>query len=431
MKLDQVLICHGVHDMNIPTALSLITLLISGSSLPASSQTDQDERDESMTMPLNSPRSQMPPQVGCTTVNTVITLASPSIAQLAGIEYAQIGMSDLRQEIKRNAEVVYNANKYARLSSRASGVIIEVHKELGERVKKGEVIATVDSMALGSAKADLLQSSELLALWEVNAQREQSLMDKGVSTERALLETKTRWVEAKIAVSRAKQQLRNFGLSDEDIVRVAEENDTGSVLLITAPFQGTIVERSAVIGEVVDEKDMLFAIADTGVMWAMIDLTERDLASVRKGQDVTFRIDGIPNRAFPGRVTWISTQLDKKTRTIKARTELDNGDEILKAFMFGQATISSGADGQALTIPKSAVQWDGSCNIAFVRILEDGTEFQPVQLTLGFDAGERYEVLSGLVGGESVVTGGSFVLKNELLKDSMGAGCCEVGHLSE
>lgn len=421
--------------MNLITPIAVVALLIGAESAiapaQAAPQPSSVSGSSSTTMTESPRRSQRLPEVGCTTVNTVISLASPAIARTAGFEYAQIGTSDLSQEIERNAEIVYNANQYARLSSRAPGVIVEVHKDLGDRIKKGEVIATVESMTLGSAKADLLQSSELLALWKANAGREQSLMEKGASTERALLEAQTHLAEAKIAVSRATQQLRNLGLSDEDIARVTEERDTGSLLRITAPFHGTLVERAAVMGEVVDENDMLFAIANTGVMWAMIDLNERDLASVNKDQQVVFRIDGIPNREFPGRLTWISTQLDKKTRTIKARAELDNGGEMLKAYMFGRATIKAGAGTQAVTVPKSAVQWDGSCNIAFIRTSEDGTTYQPVQLTLGFDTGEHYEVLSGLSVGDTVVSGGSFVLKNELLKDSMGAGCCEVGHLDQ
>ena len=421
--------------MNLITPIAVVALLIGAESAiapaQAAPQPSSVSGSSSTTMTESPRRSQRLPEVGCTTVNTVISLASPAIARTAGFEYAQIGTSDLSQEIERNAEIVYNANQYARLSSRAPGVIVEVHKDLGDRIKKGEVIATVESMTLGSAKADLLQSSELLALWKANAGRGQSLMEKGASTERALLEAQTHLAEAKIAVSRAKQQLRNLGLSDEDIARVTEERDTGSLLRITAPFHGTLVERAAVMGEVVDENDMLFAIANTGVMWAMIDLNERDLASVNKDQQVVFRIDGIPNREFPGRLTWISTQLDKKTRTIKARAELDNGGEMLKAYMFGRATIKAGAGTQAVTVPKSAVQWDGSCNIAFIRTSEDGTTYQPVQLTLGFDTGEHYEVLSGLSVGDTVVSDGSFVLKNELLKDSMGAGCCEVGHLDQ
>ncbi|MCL4221167.1 MAG: efflux RND transporter periplasmic adaptor subunit [Phycisphaerales bacterium] len=376
-------------------------------------------------------RFKQQPSPGCTTAQTTVTLASPAAARTAGFEYADIRATNLSREVVRNAEIVYDARRYARLSSRAPGVIVEVLKDLGDRVEIGDVVSVVDSMALGSAKAELLQAVELLSLRQGSADREMSLMQKGAGTERAVLEAQTHLAEARIAVSRARQQLRNLGLSDEDIDLVIERRDTDSRLRITAPFAGTLVESAAVTGEVVDQRDMLFAIADTGTMWAMIDLTESDLANVRAGHEVTFRSDGLPDRVFAGRLTWISTQLDRKTRTIRARAELDNGGAALKAFMFGRATIRAGMGGQAITVPKSAVQWEGCCNVAFVRVNREGTIYQPARLTLGFDAGDRYEVLAGLSGGETVVTRGSYILKNEILKDAVGAGCCEVDHLAK
>lgn len=379
----------------------------------------------------NAPRARQVPSISCSTAETTVTLASPAVARTAGFEYAEIRTSDLSKQILRNAEIAYDANQYARLSTRAPGVIVEVRKDLGDFVERGEVVATVDSMALGTAKADLLQATELLTLWSANAERERALLEQSAATERDVLEAQTRLAEARIAVSRARQRLRNLGLSDDQIDRAAAEGDTGSVLSLTAPFSGTLVERNAVSGEVVSERDTLFAIADTRDMWAMIDLTERDLASVRRGQPVTFRIDGLPSRSFPGRLTWISTQLDQHTRTIRARAELDNRDGLLKAFMFGRATIAAGAGTNALTVPKNAVQWEGCCNVAFVKTGDDATVFQPHRLTLGFDAGDRYEVLDGLREGQTVVTTGSFILKNEILKDAVGDGCCEVSHLSE
>ena len=376
-------------------------------------------------------RFRQDPSVNCSTASTTVTLASAAVARTAGFEFAEVRVGALSKEIVRNAEIAYDANRYARLSSRAPGVVIEVRKDLGDRVLAGEVVATIDSMAVGSAKADLLQASELLALWQANAERERVLMEKGAGTERALLEAQTRLAEARIAVSRAKQQLRNLGLADDDIAGVIATQDTGSLLRIVAPFAGTVVERSAVIGEVVDEKDRLFALADTGLMWAMIDLSEADLSAVRAGQRVRFRSDGMRGAVFAGTLTWVSTQLDPKTRTVRARAELDNGMGLLKAFMFGRATIVGGAGGTAVTVPKDAVQWEGCCNVAFVRADEAGTVYEPARLVLGFDAGDRYEVVSGLSGGETVVTRGSYILKNEILKDAVGAGCCEVDHLAK
>jgi cobalt-zinc-cadmium efflux system membrane fusion protein len=328
-------------------------------------------------------------------------------------------------------EVAYNANRYARLSSRAAGVVAEVGKDLGEKVRKGEVLAIIDSTDLGAAKAELLQAIETVNLWDANARRERDLLDKGAGIEREALEAETRLAEARIAVSKAQQRLRNLGLSKEQIEAVQKDADTSSLLPIAASFDGIVVERTAVIGEVVEPGKPLLSIADTNVMWAMVDLSEADLAIARPGQAAAVTVDGLPGRSFPGRLTWISTQVDPKTRTLKARIELDNGDGMLRANMFGRAKITAEEGRVAITVPKEAVQWEGCCNVAFVKADEEGTAFHPARLVLAFDAGDRYEVAQGLEPGDMIVTRGSFILKNEILKNSVGAGCCEVDHLKK
>jgi cobalt-zinc-cadmium efflux system membrane fusion protein len=99
--------------------------------------------------------------------------------------------------------------------------------------------------------------------------------------------------------------------------------------------------------------------------------------------------------------------------------------------MFGRVRINAGHNGSALTLPKEAVQWEGCCNVAFRRSATNPLTFEPVRLVLGYDAGNRYEVLTGLSAGDRIVARGSFVLKNEVLKNSIGAGCCEVDHLKK
>ncbi len=371
------------------------------------------------------------PSPTCSTSSTTVTLASPEIVRAVGLEYAQIKSEPLARAVERNAVVAYNANRYARLSSRAPGVVAEVLKDLGERVGKGEVLAVVDSTELGSTKADLLLAVETAGLWEANAKRERSLVEKGIGVEREALEAETRAAESRIEVNRVRQRLRNLGLSKEQIDAVEKDGDTSSLLPIVASFDAVIVERSAVIGEVVEPSKPLVAIADTSVMWAMVDLMESDLVVVRSGQQATVTIDGLPGESFAGPITWISTQLDPRTRTVKARAELGNESGLLRAHMFGRARITAAGDRQVVTVPKEAVQWEGCCNIAFVRADAEGRVFHPARLTLAFDAGDRYEVVDGLKAGDLVVTGGSFILKNEILKSAVGAGCCEVGYLDK
>ena len=381
-------------------------------------------------------RWQREPSMECLTSSTLVTLTSAEAARAAGFVYAIVQSGPLAHVVERNAEIAYNANRYARLSSRAGGVVVEVIKDLGETVKKGEVLAVVESTDLGSAKAEFLQAIETVSLWDANAKRERDLVEKGVGIEREAIEAETKLAEARIALNRARQRLRILGLTHDQIVAVERDADTSSLLAVTASFDGMIVERAAVVGEVVEPTKPLFAIADTSLMWAMVDLVETDLAVVRTGSPASVTVDGLPGRSFPGRLTWISTSIDPRSRTLKARVELDNGDGMLRANMFGRARISGGENRVAITIPKEAVQWEGCCNVAFVKADDQGTTFQPRRLMLAFDAGDRYEVVAaadgnGLKPGDLVVTRGSFILKNEVLKNSVGAGCCEVDHLKK
>lgn len=376
-------------------------------------------------------RWQREPSLTCSTSSTTVTLASPEVVRTVGFEYVQVAAAPLTRSVERNAEVAYNANKYARLSSRAGGVIAEVKADLGQSVKKGDVLVVVDSTDLGGAKSDLLQAKETAKLWETNAVRERALVEKGIGVEREALEAETKAAEGRIALSRSRQRLQTLGLSKEQIEKVESNGDTSTLLELVASFDGMVVDRAAVMGEVVEPGKPLLAVADTGVVWAMADLVEADLSVVKVGQVAVLTVDGLPGRTFPGRLTWISTQLDPKSRTVKARIELDNGGGLLRANMFGHVRIDAGSTQQAVTVPKDSVQWEGCCNVAFVRSDEAGTTFKPVRLALGYDAGDRYEIADGLKPGEFIVTRGSYILKNEILKNSVGAGCCEIDHLKK
>ncbi len=371
------------------------------------------------------------PVADCTASKNVVRLASLDVAEAAGFAFAEVTAEPLDRVVERNVELTYNASRYVRLSSRVPGVITEVLKDLGQVVRQGDALVIVDSSELGSAKSSLLQAMETARLWQTNAARARSLVEKGIGVEREALEAETKAAESRIEVDKARQRLSNLGLSKEGLRAVEEEGDTSSLLELRAPFDGVVVERSAVLGELADSGRRLLALADTRVMWARVDLLESDLAAVQVGQKASVRLDGLPGKTFAGAITWISTEIDEKTRTVAARIELENPDGQLRAHMFGKAAISTGDKRGALTIPKEAVQWEGCCNVAFVKEDEKGLVFRPARLTLGFDAGDRYEVMDGLKPGETIVTKGSFILKNEILKGLIGAGCCEVEHLKE
>jgi cobalt-zinc-cadmium efflux system membrane fusion protein len=369
-------------------------------------------------------RAARPPAESCTTAFTTVRLDSAQVARRAGLRVEPVRVETVEETVACNAEVAFAGDRYARLASRAAGTVAEVTADWGDRVEPGDVLAIIDSSELGSARAAYLQGRSLVDLWEKNQAREQALLEKNVATEKDVVEAETRLVESRVALSSARQRLRNLGLSDDDIDAVAATDDTSSRLPLRAPFGGIVVERDAVPGEVVSTSRTLFAIADPRTMWVMLDVSERDVPHLAAGQAVSITVDAMPDRGFDGVLTWISAAVDPATRTIQARVEVENPEGMLRAHMFGRAEIRVRTIEDAVLVPASAVQWDGCCNVVFVR--HSDTIYQPYRVTLGSKHDGHFVVEAGLPAGESVVTQGSFLLKTEILKGNIGAGCCEV-----
>ena len=132
-----------------------------------------------------------------------------------------------------------------------------------------------------------------------------------------------------------------------------------------------------------------------------------------------------PGERRGGTVTWVSSHVDHRTRTLKVRTEVDNADGLLRSGMYGKAVISIRDKEPTLVVPKDAVQWEGCCNVVFTR--QSDMLFTPKKVRIGYDTDRFYVVEEGLEENEEIVTTGSFLLKTEIMKGSIGAGCCEAG----
>ena len=391
---------------------------------PASQAPPDDAPIKLVTDP-DVPRFQRPPSVTCATSQTLVRFASAQVARSAGLDFVTISERPVSRTLKCNAEIDYDQRRFARVASRVAGVVHSVERDVGDRVVPGDTLALVDSVDLASARAEYLRAAATLELWDQNHERTHKLVEQGIAGAAEDLEAENKLAEGRIALSSAEQKLRTLGLSDDQIAKLRTEGDTNPLLAIRAPFAGEVVDRSAVMGEVVDTTRPLFSVADTAKMWAMLDVYESDIAQVRVGQSVVVTVDGLRGESFGGVLTWISRRIDPQTRTLKVRVELDNSEGLLRANMYGRAIITIYDRQPLIVVPKSAVQWDGCCNIAFVQ--RSDLLYEPRQLRLGFEADDYYEVKVGLSPGDTVVTQGSFLLKTEIMKGSIGAGCCEHG----
>lgn len=353
-----------------------------------------------------------------------VRFASSEIAEQIGLETAPVKESSVSSSITGNCEVGYDETRLAHVRPRVAGIVREVRVQVGDAVRQGDVLAVIDSAELGQAKADYLVALPLVELWTKNRRRFQRLEDEGVVAGKKLLEAEAELARAKAQVVKARQRLQNLGLASDQIASLADEPAARRNLLqIVAPQDGTVIERHAVRGEAIQATSELFAIADMSAVWVHMDVYERDLPRLAVGQPMTLRVPGLAPREFPGRVIWISSAVDERTRTIRVRAEVDNPQRLLRANMFGSGEIRVGEQHSSLSVPGEAIQWEGTSYVVFVKKAAD--LYEPRRVLRGADLGDAYALAwADLRPGESVVTTGSFLLKTEILKGAIGAGCC-------
>ncbi len=380
-----------------------------------------------------------------------VQFASADALRKVGVQLEAVQERPMAASITAPGEITYDSTRLARVSSRLAGIVWRVEKEIGNPVRKGEVLALVDAAEVGRAKAEFLQGLSLLDLKEKTLKRIQTSTESGLRTRAELEEAEAALRDAKIRLLAAQQTLANLGLPNrhepiryddlrslppdqlvdrmrllglpESLATTVEPaTATANLLPLLSPLEGVVISREVVAGEVVEPGVSLFVVADPRRVWARIDVRLEDAPRIALGQPVQFRPDGIPDAVAAGTVSWISTAVDEKTRTVGVRADIENPEGRLLASTFGKARITIREAPNAIAVPSEAVHWEGCCHIVFVRLA--GEIFQTRKVRLGAKGGGFTEILAGVLPGEVVVTAGSHVLKSEILKSRLGAGCC-------
>ena len=330
-----------------------------------------------------------------------VRLPAMDSAALVGLETALSATGAMADGIECYAELAFNQNKLAQLTTPASGIIQEVAVDLGDKVTEGQTVARIGSAQIAEAVAKAVLTRQTL-------ERERKLRTDGIAPAKDLQ-------EAEAAFTTAFQQLKALGFTD-----VPAETAT---LELRAPFAGEITERNAVRGALVEAGKSLFTLADRTTMWAMLNLPESALARVRVGQPVELVVDSLSGQTFSGQLTWVSAEVDERTRMARARAEFANPDGQLRARMFAHARILTHQSDAALLLPAAAVQPVDGQPFVFVKLADDLYEARAVRL--GAKHNGYVEVLDGLKSGEPVVVQQAFVVKSQLLLSRLGAGCAD------
>lgn len=352
---------------------------------------------------------------------------SPEAADRAAIRTAPVEQRALAPTLRTTARVAYDETRVAHVSPRIAGRVRAVEATLGKQVKAGEVLATIDSIDLGQAKADYLAARADEELTRRTLAREERLFEDKITSEQAVLEARAAHTKAVTHRRAVTERLRLLGLDDATIGRLRYGDPTAPIFPLTAPIDGRIVEQHLSVGEQVSPDDTVFTVADTSRVWLWVDVFERDLARVHEGDRARVVTTAWRDRVFAGEVSHLGATVDPESRAVRARIDLDNPDGALKPGMFAEVTItdSHAEDGRTqrpavVVVPAAALQRHGNGWVAFVTEGERRYARRPVET--GERSGDLVEVKRGLSPGEQVVVEGAFLLESAAARESIGGG---------
>lgn len=329
----------------------------------------------------------------------VLSERAKTLARIRTTEVQRLGSG--RVERRLLGRVDYDETSLRTVTAWIGGRIERLQvSTTGERVKRGQVIATLYSPEVYNAHQDLIQARQQL---------ERLLEGATPNASRA----------AEAALGAARDRLRLLGVPGGEVRSMEKAGKPSERVRIRTPFGGTVIERLATQGSYVETGSGLYRVADLSTLWVQLDAYESDLSVLDAGQEVLVRVEALQGDVFKGRVTFVDPVLDPQTRTARVRIEVNNEDRRLRPGMFVEASVRGvGAErpeDAPLVIPATAPLFTGRRSVVYVELPNtEAPTYEARVVNLGTRMGELYPVLSGISEGERVVIHGAFAIDADL-----------------
>ena len=302
---------------------------------------------------------------------------------LANIQTSIVGAGKAEDvTIKLSGKIVENEESNVVQVSYFAGRIEQLNvNSKGEKVRKGQLLATIYSPQLYAAQQELITSLSL--------KESQPALYKAV-----------------------RNKLKLWKLSESQINQIETTGKIKENFPVYATVSGTVFEKLVVEGETIKQGQLLFKIANLNTVWANFDVYENQIDQFKKGQEVILSTNAHPNKEFKGKVDFIDPVIDMTTRTVKLRVVLPNKEEVFKPGMFVEGNIKVFSTGKEalLKVPALAVLWTGERSVVYLKTNSTQAIFEMLEITVGNQIGDYYEVLEGLNIGDEIVTNGTFTV---------------------
>jgi len=313
-------------------------------------------------------------------------------------------------------ELAVDQSTYAEVGAPVAARVTRLLVNAGDAVRRGHALAELTSPELGRERAEYLSLSARLRLAEVTLERKRGLAAEKIAPLREVQEAESAAGEARAALRASRVAIAAFGVEPP-----AEDGDaaSSSSFVLRAPVSGSVIERNAVVGQMLDPASPAFRIGNLSTLWLTVHAFERDAVRIRQGVEARLAFPALPGQDFAGKVTVVGRHVERESRTVPVRIDLGNRTNLLRPGMSATATLPVGDTGAAiLTVPVASLQ--RVRNEWCVFLPKDANHFEIRRIGRGRDLGTEVEILSGLKTGETIVVDGAFLLKAQAEKGEAG-----------
>ena len=341
-----------------------------------------------------------------------ISLTPEAVAR-AHVQLGRVASAADASEIRIPATIEPNAYRQAAVTALVSGRITGVTAALGQRVRRGDLMAAIYSPDLSEAERAYLSAKAELQAHEERLARVADLVERGVASRQELEEAHAEHTSLTTAAEGARSRLELLGVSADQIDRLSSVSQMTATAEVRAPIDAVVTARQANVGVNVQSGTPLFTLVDLSTVWVVGDLYEKDFERVRSGNPVTIAVAAYPEMQVHGTITYIDPQLNTETRTAKVRVEIGNPRGDLRLGMYAQMLIGGGAAAPIMVVPKSAIQTVGDKPVVYVADPGTPGRFTERPIEIGRETGTNVEVIAGVQPGDTIVTEGSFFIRAE------------------
>ena len=353
---------------------------------------------------------------------------SATAQQRAGIVVEPVRTVTATDSITAPGLMALDETRTARVGSLQEGLVLDIHAEVGSRVRAGQLLASMHGHAVHDAWAGYFKAvadrrrlqKELTYATDASARAQRLYASKSISLQerqRADVEevaAKEQLAMAEAEVVRSIEELEHIGIVIDEKATGEHVTNTKEQIPVRTPVAGVVLERLVSRGTTVTPGPPMFVVSELSTLWAVAELDESHLGRLQVGRPVTVQVAAYPAERFSGTISFIADMVNPKTRRITVRATVPNRDGRLKPEMFATITIGESDPRRVTVVPRDAIQSIDGQDVVFVA--SDGGQFKPQPVTVGTDGDAGVTIVAGLTEQDRVVTGGSFVLKSELMK---------------